>query len=89
MSTLVSERDRVQAVDVQCSDTHIIVTLADGQKAIAPLWYYPRLLGGTPAQRAHYEIMRFGIHWPELDEDLSIRGILEGRKAPGATPPAS
>lgn len=44
-------------------------------------------MNGTPEQRAHYEIITFGIHWPDLDEDLSIRGILEGHKTPGATPP--
>lgn len=87
MSTLLSDRNHVRAASVRCSDTHLTLVLEDGRRAEVPLWYYPRLLNGTPTQRAHYEIMPMGIHWPELDEDLSIRGILEGRKAPGAVPP--
>jgi hypothetical protein len=51
------------------------------------LWYYPRLLNATPDQRSHYEIMPMGIHWPDVDEDLSIQGLLQGIKAPGAINP--
>lgn len=50
------------------------------------IWHYPRLLNATPAQRQNYEIMPMGIHWPDVDEDLSIHGILQGTKAPGAVP---
>jgi Protein of unknown function (DUF2442) len=40
----------------------------------------------TPAQREHFEIGRFGIHWPEIDADVDLAGLLVGAKAPGATP---
>jgi hypothetical protein len=49
---------------------------------------YPRLLQATPAQRASYELSPFGVHWPEIDEDLSIEGMLVGSRAPGARQPA-
>lgn len=48
----------------------------------------PRLLQATPEQRAQLEIGRFGIHWPEIDEDLELAGLLLGAKIPGAVPPA-
>jgi hypothetical protein len=69
---------------VVCTDEQLILLLEGGQEVRTPLWHYPRLLNATPDQRNHYEIMQFGIHWPEIDEDLSIQGILEGRKAPNA-----
>ena len=54
--------------------------LADGRKIATPLAWYPRLLNATPAQRDSYEIMPMGIHWPEIDEDLGIAGMLRGRR---------
>jgi hypothetical protein len=47
----------------------------------------PRLAAATPEQRAVYEVMPLGIHWPEVDEDLSVTGMLKGVKAPGVRPP--
>jgi hypothetical protein len=44
-------------------------------------------LRATPEQRAQFEIGRFGIHWPEIDEDIELAGLLLGAKAPGAIPP--
>ena len=52
-----------------------------------PRWWYPRLLRATPAQRERFDIGRFGIHWPEIDEDIELAGLLLGAKASGATPP--
>jgi len=72
---------------VECQQNHLIVTLSGGQEIRTPLWYYPRLLNATPDQRSHYEIMPMGIHWPDVDEDLSIQGLLQGIKAPGAVEP--
>lgn len=72
---------------VECQQNHLIVTLSGGQEIRTPLWYYPRLLNATPDQRSHYEIMPMGIHWPDVDEDLSIQGLLQGIKAPGAINP--
>jgi len=64
-----------------------VVDLKDGRTISVPLWWYPRLLNATPKQRAHFEIGRFGIHWPQIDEDLDLAGLLLGAKAPGAAPP--
>jgi hypothetical protein len=49
----------------------------------------PRLLRATPEERNNWEILPFGdaLHWPDIDEDLDVRGFLIGAKAPGATPP--
>jgi hypothetical protein len=71
-------------------DAHAMTLLfADGGSASAPYWWYPRLRDATPLQRENYEHSGRGrgIHWPDIDEDLSINGILEGRKAPGAKMP--
>ena len=72
---------------VRCTDSDLVVELIDGRTVSAPLWWYPRLLQATPEQRAQFEIGRFGIHWPEIDEDIELAGLLLGAKAPGATPP--
>jgi hypothetical protein len=58
----------------------LVVTLADGRKIATPLAWYPRLLIATSAQRENYEIMPMGIHWPDIDEDLGIAGMLRGRR---------
>ena len=71
-----------------CDDSALHVRLADGREIATPLWWYPSLLHATHAQRNTMELMYSGIHWPDLDEDLSIDGMLKGRKAPGAVPPA-
>ncbi len=65
----------------------LIVTLADGRRITVPLSWFPRLQCATPAQRQHLELRGEGqgIHWPEVDEDLSIEGILLGVKAPGGS----
>ena len=81
------ELEAMEPVHAACTDTELIVTLAGGQKIVTPLWWYPRLLEATPAQRARYELSPFGVHWPEVDEDLSVEGMLLGSKAPGAKEP--
>jgi hypothetical protein len=52
-----------------------------GARSRTPLDWYPRLKAATQQQRANYEIMPLGIHWPDLDEDLSIAGMLKGCRA--------
>jgi Protein of unknown function (DUF2442) len=56
----------------------LFVELADGREIGAPLAWFPRLQEATEAQRAHWEIVDFGlaIHWPDIDEDLSVAGLL-------------
>jgi len=68
---------RARAVEFTASE--LVVTLVDGRKIATPLEWYPRLKNATPEQRAKYEIMPMGIHWPDLDEDLGIAGMLKGR----------
>jgi len=71
-------------LDVRISDDAISVDLFDGRIITVPLAWYPRLLHATPAQRAHWVIAGagYGIHWPELDEDLHVHGLLQGAPAP-------
>ena len=78
------ELEAMEPVHPACTQAELIVTLANGQKIVTPLWWYPRLLDATPQQRANYELSPFGVHWPDIDEDLSIEGMLVGSKAPGA-----
>jgi hypothetical protein len=70
--------------DVHVSEQSIHVTLVDGRTVSAPLAHYPRLLHATPEQRASWRISGggFGIHWPDVDEDLSTEGLLRGAPAP-------
>ncbi|HKK07919.1 MAG TPA: DUF2442 domain-containing protein, partial [Gemmatimonadota bacterium] len=72
-------------VDVEISSDALRVELADGRSLSAPLAWYPRLAGATAAERERWELAGggYGIHWPDVDEDLSVRGLLEGRPAPG------
>jgi hypothetical protein len=76
----------VAITDVRVDDDHLIVYLRDGRSVSVPLAWYPRLLHASVAQRNRWEIAGggFGIHWPDVDEDLSVEGILAGAPAPGA-----
>jgi hypothetical protein len=67
-----------------CTDDCVVVELADGRTISAPLAWYPRLLNATPSQRANCQIAGagYGVHWPEIDEDLSVEGLLRGAPAP-------
>jgi hypothetical protein len=68
------------AKSVECDTEVMRVTFTDGRILSVPLIWFPLLFEATPAQRAHYEIGGGGIslHWPELDEDLSIAGLMAG-----------
>ena len=70
--------------DVRLSEDTISVDLVDGRTISAPLAWYPRLLHATPQQRMNWKIAGAGycIHWPDLDEDLSTQGLLQGAPAP-------
>ena len=89
MSILTIDDRTLEIADVQCSDQDLVVTLKDGRRIVTPLWWYPRLYKATPEQRRHWEVAGRGrgIHWPDVDEDLSLEGMLRGAKAPGAKPP--
>lgn len=77
----VSEiRSGERVKDVHIDDDTLAVDLADGRTIIVPLIWYPRLLAATVEQRQHWEISDagYGIHWPDVDEDLSPEGLLRG-----------
>ena len=82
MSTLVTERD-VFAESVQFSDDSMTVSLDDGRSISVPLAWYPRLLHGSAQERIHFELIGDGegIHWPELDEDISVEGLIAGKRS--------
>jgi hypothetical protein len=66
---------------VEFTATELVVTLVDGRKIATPLDWYPRLQAASAKQRANFELMPTGIHWPDLDEDLGIAGMLKERRA--------
>lgn len=71
--------------DVRLTEDTLGVDLIDGRTIIVPLVWYPRLLHATQEQRNNWEICGggYGIHWPDIDEDLSTEGLLRGAPAPG------
>jgi hypothetical protein len=68
---------------VQLSEDTLTVDLMDGRSVSAPLAWFPRLLAGTPEQRRNWRIAGagYGLHWPDLDEDLSVAGLLRTQSA--------
>lgn len=78
----LSADERVKNVHVS-ADT-LTVDLMDGRSISVPLAWYPKLLSATTAQRANWKIAGagYGIHWPDIDEDLSTEGLLRGAPAP-------
>ena len=83
MASLAPAADlRVKAVAVDTD--RLSVELMDGRAISVPLVWFPRLANATPEQRANFEVAGggYGIHWPEIDEDLSTEGMLRGAPAP-------
>jgi hypothetical protein len=79
MSTLEIDVGDLRPRSVEFTSTELVVTLIDGRKIATPLDWYPRLKRASAAERANYEIMAMGIHWPDIDEDLGIVGMLKGQ----------
>jgi hypothetical protein len=81
MSSSRTSTNRAAAKDVRVTTTELILDLVDGRRITVPLSWYPRLMHGKQDERNVWELMAggTGIHWPLLDEDISIEGILEGR----------
>lgn len=75
-----------RASDVRFDDEELVVSLVDGRHVSVPLAWFPRLLHATPHQRQKWELLGDGegIHWPDIDEDLSVAGLLRGTPSPGA-----
>jgi len=69
----------ISATDVRFDDDTMWVTLDDGRTLGVPLAWFPRLLSATMQQRRDFEISPAGLHWDQLDEDISIAGLLAGR----------
>lgn len=83
MATLEVELGDLRASKVEFVASDLIVTLRDGRRIATPIAWYPRLANATEEQRLNYQIMPMGIHWPDLDEDLSIAGMFAGSPAAG------
>ena len=85
MHSLATETD-VRAMHVAVEEARLVVDLMDGRTIAIPLAWYPRLANATPEQRIHWELAGggYGIHWPDIDEDLSTEGLLRGARAPQA-----
>ena len=73
-----------RVADVGFTEDALCVSLRDGRKISVPLSWYPRLLNATPSQRSNWKLAGagYGIHWPDIDEDLSTEGLLRGAPAP-------
>lgn len=83
MHTLPND-NALRVMSVRIDDKRLTVELMDGRTIAVPLSWYPRLASATEAQRQHWELCAagFGIHWPDIDEDLSTEGLLRGARAP-------
>ncbi|MCC6439242.1 MAG: DUF2442 domain-containing protein [Rhodanobacteraceae bacterium] len=70
-----------RAMAVECTDDELRVALVDGRRLSVPLVWFPRLAHASPAERANYELLGegLGVHWPAVDEDISVAGLIAGR----------
>jgi hypothetical protein len=80
MSTSVAATETATARNVRVTDRALVVELRDGRVVSVPLEWYPRLAEGSPTERRRWELIGtgIGIHWPDLDEDISVDGLLQG-----------
>jgi hypothetical protein len=83
MSFSGTEHREAPARRVTASDDALSVDLADGRTIIVPVGWFPRLSHGSPAERANWRLIGggVGIHWPDLDEDISVESLLAGRRS--------
>ena len=74
---------QARVVNVMVTDDTLSVDLEDGRTIAVPIGWYPRLAHGTPSERANFQVSGggYGIHWPDLDEDIGVEGLLLGRKS--------
>ena len=89
MSSLAEIAPDIRVRGVHLDEERLTVDLMDGRSIVIPLAWYPRLLSATPEQRQNWEAAGggYGIHWPDIEEDLSTEGLLRGAPAPrGHTP---
>jgi hypothetical protein len=82
MSTLTNQvQSPPEPVAVRVTDDTLSVDLADGRTIAVPLQWFPRLVHGTAAERANAQLGRLGVHWPDLDEDIPVEGLLRGERS--------
>ena len=83
MTTSPVDRSTALAQSVVVTDNNLNVDLVDGRTISVPIAWYPRLVHGTPAERAKWELIGRGegIHWPGLDEDISVENLLSGARS--------
>jgi hypothetical protein len=83
MNSLAVETQEPRAQEVRVDEEALTVDLVDGRTIIVPLVWFPRLWHGTPEERRNFEVFGDGafIHWPDLDEDLSVTGLLSGLRS--------
>jgi hypothetical protein len=83
MSTLVIDESSLRAVRAEVTDEALVVDLADGRSISVPLVWYPRLLRASMKERQQFRLIGSGegIHWELLDEDVSVEGIVAGRRS--------
>ena len=81
MNTLAAEIQTVKGSNVVVSEDTLTVELADGRSLSVPIAWYPRLFHGSQLERENWELIGDGegIHWPDLDEDISVEGLILGR----------
>ena len=81
MSTLATEVQIAKAQSVRVDEESLTVDLGDGRTISVPLAWYPRLVHAMPEERSHWRLIGHGqgIHWPELDEDISVQDLLMGK----------
>jgi hypothetical protein len=83
MNTLINELQGVKASEINVTDDTLAVDLTDGRTLLVPLTWYPRLWHGTPEERQNWRLIGdgVGIHWPDLDEDISVEGLILGKRS--------
>src|SRR5712692_3848589 len=81
--TNFAEVTLVRVVDVNVTDDTLSVDLEDGRIVSVPIGWYPRLVHSTDAERSKFEISGagYGVHWPDLDEDIGVEGLLLGKRS--------
>ena len=76
-----------EPVELWFTHEQVFVRLHDGRSIGIPLWWYPRLFSASEQERANYELSPMGVHWPDIDEDISVASMIAGVRAPGAIAP--
>jgi hypothetical protein len=89
MSTSSVATETAAAKNVRVTERALVVELRDGRVVSVPLTWYPRLADGSPGERRRWELLGpgIGIHWPDLDEDISVEGLLQGLSSGESAPP--